>query len=75
MQVLKNNLIVYVGCGITAQSKPEEEWEESKIKAETLLSLLKEKKVSKSFSPLPADEHKQKGRSANSRYLPKKRRS
>jgi isochorismate synthase len=75
MQVLKNNLIVYVGCGITAQSKPEEEWEESKIKAETLLSLLKEKKVSKSFSPLPTDEHKQKGRSANSRNLPKKRHS
>jgi isochorismate synthase len=40
MQVLKNSLIIYAGCGITRESKPLEEWEESKIKADTLLSLL-----------------------------------
>ena len=41
MQVLKNKLAVYVGCGVTASSNPELEWRESKIKSETLLSVLK----------------------------------
>lgn len=41
MQVLKNKLAVYVGCGITAGSNPKDEWKESKMKTETLLSVLK----------------------------------
>lgn len=40
MNVLKNKLAIYVGCGITADSNPKEEWRESKIKSETLLSVL-----------------------------------
>ena len=41
MQVLKSKLAVYVGCGITSESKPQDEWKESKMKSETLLSVLK----------------------------------
>ncbi len=41
MQVLKNKLAVHVGCGITANSVPNDEWKESKMKSETLLSVLK----------------------------------
>jgi isochorismate synthase len=41
MQVLKNKLALYVGCGITKDSKPELEWKESKIKTETLLNVLR----------------------------------
>jgi isochorismate synthase len=44
MQVLNKKLAVYVGCGITADSKPVEEWKESKMKAETLLGILKAEK-------------------------------
>lgn len=61
LQVKKNNLLLYVGCGVTQDSKPTKEWRETKIKAETILRALKETpqklKVSKSFSPLPTHEH------------------
>jgi isochorismate synthase len=40
MQVLKDRLILYVGAGITADSDPEEEWNETEIKADTLLSVI-----------------------------------
>lgn len=40
MQVLDKKLTIYVGCGITAHSKPEDEWKETEIKSETLLSVL-----------------------------------
>ena len=40
MQVLKNKLAIYVGCGITAASTPAAEWKESKMKSQTLLSML-----------------------------------
>lgn len=40
MQVLKNKVAAYVGCGITRDSKPESEWKESVIKTHTLLSVL-----------------------------------
>ena len=40
MNVLKNKLAIYVGCGITADSVPKEEWNESKLKSKTLLSAL-----------------------------------
>jgi len=64
MQVTKKNLMLYVGCGVTSDSKPSKEWKETKIKAETLLSVLKETpqklKVSKSFTTLLTDEHREK---------------
>lgn len=64
MQVTKNNLLLYVGCGVTSGSKPSKEWKETKIKSETLLSALKDMpqklKVSKSFTTLPPDEHREK---------------
>ena len=41
MQVLKNKLAVHVGCGITADSIAADEWKETKMKSQTLLSLLK----------------------------------
>lgn len=40
MNILKSKLAIYVGCGITAGSVPSEEWKESKIKSQTLLSAL-----------------------------------
>ena len=40
MQVLKNKLAIYVGCGITGDSKPMSEWKESKMKSQTLLNVL-----------------------------------
>jgi isochorismate synthase len=40
MKVLENQLALYVGGGITIDSIPEDEWEETEIKAETLLSIL-----------------------------------
>jgi isochorismate synthase len=35
-------LILYIGGGITHDSIPEDEWEETEIKADTLLSVLKQ---------------------------------
>ncbi|MBN1927709.1 MAG: chorismate-binding protein [Prolixibacteraceae bacterium] len=40
MQVMPDCLILHVGAGITADSIPEEEWAETEIKAETLLSVI-----------------------------------
>jgi isochorismate synthase len=40
MKVFENQLALYVGGGITLDSNPEDEWEETEIKAETLLSVL-----------------------------------
>lgn len=42
MKVLENKLALYVGSGITADSDPEEEWEETEIKADTLLSVIQQ---------------------------------
>ncbi len=39
-KVLSNHLQLYVGGGITAESIPEAEWNESQRKAETLLNIL-----------------------------------
>ncbi len=44
MNIQKNKLIIYTGCGITADSEFSKEWKETQIKSETLLSLLKKKK-------------------------------
>ena len=41
MKVLKNKLALFVGCGITAGSNPQNEWLESVQKTKTLLSVLK----------------------------------
>ncbi len=41
MRVYDDRLILYIGGGITRESIPLEEWEETEIKADTLLSVLK----------------------------------
>ena len=40
MKVLQKNLALFVGGGITADSVPADEWQETEIKAETLLSVI-----------------------------------
>lgn len=40
MQVLHNKLAIYVGCGVTKDSKPANEWRETKLKSLTLGNLL-----------------------------------
>jgi len=42
MKILKDKLLLYVGCGITSDSDPQGEWEETCMKSETLLSVIKE---------------------------------
>lgn len=73
MQVLKKKIAIYVGCGITADSKPVKEWRETKMKAQTLLSVLNDTaqgfKVTRNISPLPPDEHGEKGDTTNSSDL------
>lgn len=41
MQVGKEKAVLYVGAGITEDSVPEKEWEETEVKAQTLLSVIK----------------------------------
>lgn len=41
MKVLTGNLALFVGGGITADSVPEDEWQETEMKAETLLSVIR----------------------------------
>lgn len=40
MKIFKNSLVLYIGGGITIDSNPQEEWDETEIKAETLLSVI-----------------------------------
>jgi isochorismate synthase len=40
MKVLQDRLALFIGGGITADSIPEEEWMETEIKADTLLSII-----------------------------------
>lgn len=40
MQVFKDYIVFYAGCGITADSNPEAEWEETEMKINTLLKLV-----------------------------------
>jgi len=40
MQVLCDRLVLHIGAGITSDSIPEEEWAETEIKADTLLSII-----------------------------------
>jgi isochorismate synthase len=44
MKVLDDRLILYIGGGITQESIPGDEWEETEIKADTLLSVLQQVK-------------------------------
>jgi isochorismate synthase len=39
-QLHKNKMSLYVGGGLTAESNPEDEWEETVRKSQTLLSVL-----------------------------------
>lgn len=41
MKINNNTAIIYVGGGITKASNPEKEWEETRAKSETMLSVLK----------------------------------
>lgn len=43
MKVKENTMALYVGGGITDKSKPEEEWEETCLKAQTLLDVIQAK--------------------------------
>jgi isochorismate synthase len=38
--VLDHRLLLYVGGGITMESVPEAEWEETELKANTLLAVI-----------------------------------
>jgi len=40
MQVFKNRLEIYIGGGITKESQPKAEWEETQRKAETMQKIL-----------------------------------
>jgi isochorismate synthase len=40
MQVLCDKLVLYIGAGITIDSNPDDEWDETEIKADTLLSVI-----------------------------------
>ncbi|MBC7475597.1 MAG: isochorismate synthase [Candidatus Sericytochromatia bacterium] len=40
MQIKEDKAIIYVGCGITEDSIPENEWNETEMKAEVLLSVM-----------------------------------
>lgn len=42
MRIFDDRLVLYVGGGITHDSVPEEEWEETEIKADTLLSVVQQ---------------------------------
>lgn len=42
MQIVQNKAVLYVGAGITKDSEPNKEWEETEAKAQTLGSFLQE---------------------------------
>ena len=41
MKITSDQFYVYVGGGLTAKSNAKQEWEETEIKAQTMLSLIK----------------------------------
>jgi isochorismate synthase len=40
MQLIGNQAVLYAGAGVTADSIPESEWEETEIKLNTLLKVI-----------------------------------
>ena len=40
MQILKNKAILYAGAGVTEDSDPESEWNETEMKFQTLLNVI-----------------------------------
>ena len=40
MQVLEDSAILYAGAGVTLDSVPEQEWNETEMKFNTLLSVI-----------------------------------
>jgi isochorismate synthase len=42
MQLLKNEAVLYAGAGITGESSPEKEWQETEHKLQTMLKILSE---------------------------------
>ena len=40
MRILENNFELYIGAGITSESKAESEWEETEYKKQVLLSVI-----------------------------------
>lgn len=42
MQVFKDGYLLHLGGGITAESELESEWQETELKSETLLSVIRE---------------------------------
>jgi isochorismate synthase len=46
MKIAENQLSLFVGGGIIADSLPQKEWEETQLKAQTLLSVIKASKLS-----------------------------
>ena len=40
MQLLKDKVAIYVGGGITGESSPESEWQETALKSNTMLRVL-----------------------------------
>lgn len=40
MRILNDRLVLYIGAGITSESIPDDEWNETEIKADTLLSVI-----------------------------------
>jgi isochorismate synthase len=40
MQLFQHQAFLYAGAGVTRESKPEKEWEETEIKINTLMDLL-----------------------------------
>jgi isochorismate synthase len=39
-EITPGNINLYVGGGLTADSNPEKEWEETELKAQTLLAVI-----------------------------------
>ncbi len=46
-ELFANNINLYIGGGITKDSIPEKEWEETELKSKTLLSVLEDNKNEK----------------------------